>query len=103
MQLKRYFEARGVPAMPNTAESYLRMCQNLMDAAEAGAEGPFRMRMRRKAAESVHLSRRFETPPWGSLGYPQELGKAWRRAEGNPEMALATCQKMQFWHLWPHV
>lgn len=53
VQLKRYFEARGVPAMPNTAESYLRMCQNLMDAAE-------------------------------------ELGKAWRRAEGNPEMALVT-------------
>eukprot|EP00438_Fugacium_kawagutii_P007163 Skav231638 [mRNA] locus=scaffold1135:173981:200700:+ [translate_table: standard] len=35
VQLKRYFEARGVPAMPNTAESYLRMSQNLMDAAEA--------------------------------------------------------------------
>lgn len=44
----------------------------------------------------------------------QELGKAWRRAEGNPEMALATCQQMQFrveldtmilslWHLWLHV
>lgn len=69
VQLKRYFEARGVPAMPNTAESYLRMCQNLMDAAEAGAEGPFRMRTRRKAAESIHLSQRLETP---TPGYPQD-------------------------------
>ncbi|CAK8998020.1 unnamed protein product [Durusdinium trenchii] len=39
--------------MPDTANSYLLMCANLMDAAE-------------------------------------ELGKAWRRAEGNPEMALVT-------------
>ena len=53
VQLKRYFEARGVPSVPNTAESYLQMCHTLMDAAE-------------------------------------ELGRAWRRAEGNPEMALVS-------------
>lgn len=34
VQLRRYFEARGVPTMPDTANSYLLMCANLMDAAE---------------------------------------------------------------------
>lgn len=38
VQLKRYFEARGVPSVPNTAESYLQMCHTLMDAAEDGGE-----------------------------------------------------------------
>ncbi|CAJ1419958.1 unnamed protein product [Effrenium voratum] len=52
VQMKRYFERRGVPGQPHTAECYLRMRSNLMNAAE-------------------------------------EFGKAWRRAEGNPEMAMA--------------
>ena len=35
VQMKRYFERRGVPGQPHTAECYLRMRSNLMNAAEA--------------------------------------------------------------------
>ncbi|CAJ1416578.1 unnamed protein product [Effrenium voratum] len=57
VQMKRYFERRGVPGQPHTAECYLRMRSNLMNAAE-------------------------------------EFGKAWRRAEGNPEMAMVPLPSM---------